>query len=49
MGYDKRRIVTDGVCVSDLAVFGIRKLFEKGLLKPEEIDALLVVRNRPII
>ena len=38
LGYDKRRIVTEGVCVSDLAVFGSRKLFEKGLLKPEEID-----------
>src|SRR3954468_1226982 len=47
MGYDKRRVVTDGVCVSDLAVFGIQKLFEKGLLKPEEIDALLVVSQSP--
>ena len=43
MGYDKRRIVEPGVCVSDLAVFGLQHLFERGLLKREEIDALLLV------
>src|SRR5208282_6367269 len=43
MGYDKRRIVEPGVCVSDLAVFGLQQLFEQGLLKREEIDALLLV------
>jgi 3-oxoacyl-[acyl-carrier-protein] synthase-3 len=42
MGYDKRRIVQPGVCVSDLAVFGLQQLFDRGHLKPEEIDALLV-------
>ena len=43
MGYDKRRIVEPGVCVSDLAVFGLQQLFEQDLLKREEIDALLLV------
>jgi len=43
MGYDKRRIVEPGVCVSDLAVFGLQQLFEQNLLKREEIDALLLV------
>ena len=47
MGYDRRRIVEPGVCVSDLAVFGLEKLFERGLLKPDEIDALLVATMSP--
>ena len=47
MGYNKRRIVEPGVCVSDLAVFGLRHLFERGLLDPLEIDALLVISHSP--
>jgi 3-oxoacyl-[acyl-carrier-protein] synthase-3 len=47
MGYDKRRMVSPGVCVSDLAVFGLERMFERGWLKPEEIDALLVVTLTP--
>jgi 3-oxoacyl-[acyl-carrier-protein] synthase III len=47
MGYDKRRIVEPGVCVSDLAVFGMTRLFERGLLKPEDIDALLLITQTP--
>jgi len=43
MGYNKRRLVQSGVCVSDLAVFGLKNLFDRGLLKPEDIDALLLV------
>src|SRR5579862_9532015 len=43
MGFDKRRVVEPGVCVSDLAVFGLQQLFAQGLLKREEIDALLLV------
>lgn len=43
MGYDKRRVASPDICLSDLAVFGLRRLFERGLLRPEEIDALLVV------
>src|SRR4051794_37789373 len=47
MGYDRRRMVQPGVCVSDLAVFGLQQLFERVLLKPEEIDALLIVSQSP--
>jgi len=47
MGYDKRRLVKEGVCVSDLGVFGMQQLFDRGLLKPEEVDALLVVSQSP--
>jgi 3-oxoacyl-[acyl-carrier-protein] synthase-3 len=47
MGFDKRRIVPPGVCVSDLAVFGLQHLFDQGCLKPDEIDALLLVTQTP--
>jgi 3-oxoacyl-[acyl-carrier-protein] synthase-3 len=47
MGYDRRRLVEPGVCVSDLAVFGMKHLFERGLLKPDEIDGLFVVTQTP--
>lgn len=47
MGYDKRRMVEPGVCVSDLAVFGLQSLFDRGLLKKDEIDALLMVTVSP--
>src|SRR5256885_13315140 len=43
MGYNKRRMVAGDVCVSDLAAFGLEKMFERQILKREEIDALLVV------
>jgi 3-oxoacyl-[acyl-carrier-protein] synthase-3 len=47
MGYDKRRVVEPGVCVSDLAVFGLEHLLGEGLLKRDEIDALLLVTQTP--
>ena len=47
MGFDKRRVVGPDVCVSDLAVFGLEHLFERGWLKREEIDALIVVTQTP--
>jgi 3-oxoacyl-[acyl-carrier-protein] synthase III len=47
MGYDKRRLVNPGVCVSDLAVFGLQHLFDSCVLKPDEIDALLLVTQSP--
>ncbi|HVV00533.1 MAG TPA: ketoacyl-ACP synthase III [Verrucomicrobiae bacterium] len=47
MGFDKRRLVAPGVCISDLAVFGLQHLFDRGLLKPEDISALLVVSQTP--
>jgi 3-oxoacyl-[acyl-carrier-protein] synthase-3 len=47
MGYDKRRLVKPGVCVSDLAVFGLQHLFDSGLLKRDEIYALFLVTQSP--
>jgi 3-oxoacyl-[acyl-carrier-protein] synthase-3 len=47
MGFDKHRLATDGTCVSDLAVFGMRYLFDRGLLQPEAIDALILVTQSP--
>jgi 3-oxoacyl-[acyl-carrier-protein] synthase-3 len=47
MGYDKHRIVKDETCVSDLAVHGFRHLFDKGLVKPDELDALVVITQSP--
>lgn len=47
MGYDKRRLVEPGVCVSDLAVFGLQYLFDRGLLQRDEIDALVVATMSP--
>jgi 3-oxoacyl-[acyl-carrier-protein] synthase-3 len=47
MGFDKRRVVRPGVCVSDLAVFGLEHLFAQGRLRRDEIDALLVVTQTP--
>jgi 3-oxoacyl-[acyl-carrier-protein] synthase-3 len=47
MGYDKHRVVEPGVCVSDLAVFGLEHLFKQGLLRPDEIDALILITQSP--
>ena len=47
MGYRAHRIVEDGVCASDMAEYGFRKLFADGKLKPEEIDALVYVTLSP--
>lgn len=47
MGYDRRRLVEPGVCVSDMGVFGLQNLFDRGLLEPQEIDALLLITQSP--
>jgi 3-oxoacyl-[acyl-carrier-protein] synthase-3 len=47
MGYDRRRLVEPGVCVSDLAVFGLQELFKRGQLRPDEIDALFLITQTP--
>ena len=47
MGYDKHCIVEDGVCVSDLVVFGFEYLFKNSLLQRNEIDALILVTQSP--
>ena len=47
MGYDKHRLVEPGVCVSDLAVFGLQYLFDRGLLGPDDFDAIVLVTQSP--
>jgi len=47
MGYNTRRIVDDSVCTSDLCVFGLKYLFERGYIDKEEIDALVLVTQSP--
>lgn len=47
MGYNKHRIVEDGVTISDLCVYGLNHLFENELLKKEEVDALILVTQSP--
>src|SRR4051794_26240169 len=48
MGFDRRRIVAnDSVCASDLCVSGLEHLFSKGLLRADDIDALIFVSQTP--
>ena len=47
MGYNKHRIVEEGVCVSDLCVHGLNFLFENRMLRKEDIDALLLITQSP--
>lgn len=47
IGCDRRRVVDPDVCVSDLSIFGMEKLFERDLLRREDIDALLLVTQTP--
>ena len=47
MGYDRHRVVTQETCASDLAVFGIRNLFDRGLLRQDDVDALILVTQSP--
>jgi 3-oxoacyl-[acyl-carrier-protein] synthase III len=47
MGYNTHRLVEPGVCVSDLAVFGLQHLFDRGLLQREAIDAMILVTQSP--
>jgi len=47
MGYDKHRLVNEGVCVSDLAVAGLQHLFDAGKLERNDFDALILVTQTP--
>jgi len=47
MGYDKHRLVEPGVCVSDLAVFGLQYLFDRNFLGRDDFDALILVTQSP--
>ena len=47
MGYDKHRVVEEDTCSSDLAVHGLKYLFDKDMLDKESIDALILVTQCP--
>lgn len=47
MGYNTHRVVEEGVCSSDLCIYGLNYLFENNLLNKDEIDALLFVSQSP--
>jgi 3-oxoacyl-[acyl-carrier-protein] synthase III len=47
MGYNSHRVVQDGVCVSDMCLHGLNHLISAGLLRKEEIDALVLVTQSP--
>jgi 3-oxoacyl-[acyl-carrier-protein] synthase III len=47
MGFDKHRLVEPGVCVSDLAVYGLSHLFDRGLLGRDDFDVLILVTQSP--
>lgn len=47
MGYDKHRVVEDGVCVSDLVVSGFEYLFKEGLIDKNDVDAMILVSSSP--
>ena len=47
MGYDRRRVVSEGVTSSDLVVAGFEALIDSGQLDPESLDALIVVTQTP--
>jgi 3-oxoacyl-[acyl-carrier-protein] synthase-3 len=47
MGYNKHRMVEDGTCISDLAIYGLQYLFDNNLLNKEDIDALILVTETP--
>ena len=47
MGYGRHRIAEAGICVSDLCLFGMEYLIDKGLLDKNDIDALILVTQTP--
>lgn len=47
MGLDKHRIAPPDVCTSDLCQFGLQCLLDEGVLKKEEIGALLFISQTP--
>lgn len=47
MGYEKHCVVEEGVCTSDLLIYGLNHLFDNNLLKKDEIDALVLVTQSP--
>jgi 3-oxoacyl-[acyl-carrier-protein] synthase-3 len=47
MSLDRHRIAPPEVCASDLCLFGLQQLLDEGVLKKEEIDALVFISQTP--
>jgi 3-oxoacyl-[acyl-carrier-protein] synthase-3 len=47
MGLNKRRIVNNDICTSDLCLFGLEYIIEKGLLNKKDISALIFISQTP--
>ena len=47
MGYDRHRIVGEGVTVSDLSLFGLRHMIDNGWISRDDIGAIVVVTLCP--
>ena len=47
MGYDKKRVVLDGVTSSDLCISGVEYLINEGVIKKNEIDAIVFISQSP--
>ncbi|MDA3885155.1 MAG: ketoacyl-ACP synthase III [Candidatus Delongbacteria bacterium] len=46
-GIEERRIATKEECASDLAVKAARKIFDSGIITPEEIDFVILATQTP--
>ena len=47
IGIDRHRVVSEDTCASDLAIYGLRHLLDRGLLQADEIDAIIFVTETP--
>lgn len=47
MGYDSHRIFDEGLCISDVAVFAMEKIFSDFGIAKDSIDALILVTETP--
>ena len=47
MGFDRHRLASPGTCVSDLAVFGLKHLFDTGAIRADDLDAIVLVTQSP--
>jgi 3-oxoacyl-[acyl-carrier-protein] synthase-3 len=47
MGYNEHRIVEEGVCTSDLCVFGLEHLFSAGFVAKDDLDAIVLLTQSP--
>ena len=47
MGFDKRRVASEGSTVCDYAIYGIKQMLSDGVFKEDEIGAIIVTATQP--